>query len=120
MIQTLEAVIDEHGTVRLLEDVHLPAARRALVTILEDEPTVRSTARLCRILLTSSRSRHESVAVHEGWAGPCCIIPHSQPDKILTNRSRSRLRRVRRLILCGLHAMSQRIILITGANGDLG
>ena len=38
MIQTLEAVIDEQGVVRLLEDVHLPAARRALVTILEDEP----------------------------------------------------------------------------------
>ncbi len=38
MIQTLEAVIDEHGVVRLLEDVHLPAGRRALVTVLEDEP----------------------------------------------------------------------------------
>jgi hypothetical protein len=31
-----EAVIDEQGNVRLLEPVHLPAARRALVTILED------------------------------------------------------------------------------------
>ncbi len=39
MIQTLEAVIDEKGVVRLLEDVHLPAARRALVTILDDEPS---------------------------------------------------------------------------------
>jgi hypothetical protein len=39
MIQTLEAVIDEQGTVRLLEDVHLPGARRALVTILHDEPS---------------------------------------------------------------------------------
>lgn len=38
MIQTLEAVIDEHGAVRLLEQIHLPTARRALVTILEDEP----------------------------------------------------------------------------------
>lgn len=37
MIQTLEAVIDEHGVVRLLEDIHLPSARRALVTVLEDE-----------------------------------------------------------------------------------
>jgi len=38
MIRTLEAVIDEHGVVRLLEDIHLPAGRRALVTVLEDEP----------------------------------------------------------------------------------
>ncbi len=38
MIRTLEAVIDEQGVVRLLEDIHLPAARRALVTVFEDEP----------------------------------------------------------------------------------
>ena len=38
MIRTLEAVIDEQGRVRLLEIVHLPSARRALVTILDDEP----------------------------------------------------------------------------------
>ena len=38
MIRTIEATIDEQGTVHLLETVHLPAARRALVTILEDEP----------------------------------------------------------------------------------
>ena len=40
MIRTVEAVIDEQGNVRLLEPVRLPAARRALVTILEDEPRV--------------------------------------------------------------------------------
>ena len=38
MIRTIEAVIDEQGTVLLLETIHLPAARRALVTILEEEP----------------------------------------------------------------------------------
>jgi hypothetical protein len=38
MIRTIEAIIDEQGNVRLLDSVHLPAARRALVTILEDEP----------------------------------------------------------------------------------
>jgi len=37
MIQTVEAVIDENGRVKLLEDVRLPEARRALVTILEEE-----------------------------------------------------------------------------------
>ena len=36
MIRTVEAVIDEEGNVRLLERVHLPATRRALVTILEE------------------------------------------------------------------------------------
>ena len=38
MIQTIEAVIDERGTVRLLQPIHLPAARRALVTILDESP----------------------------------------------------------------------------------
>lgn len=38
MIRTIEAVIDESGQVKLLEKISLPAARRALVTILEDEP----------------------------------------------------------------------------------
>lgn len=38
MIRTVEAVIDEQGNVRLLEPVHLPSARRALITILEDRP----------------------------------------------------------------------------------
>lgn len=38
MIKTVEAVIDEHGQVSLLESVQLPAVRRALVTILEEEP----------------------------------------------------------------------------------
>src|SRR5262245_32315090 len=37
MIRTVEAVIDKNGKVRLLEAVQLPTARKALVTILEDE-----------------------------------------------------------------------------------
>lgn len=38
MIKTVEAVVDENGQVRLLEEIQLPAARRALVTILEEDP----------------------------------------------------------------------------------
>jgi hypothetical protein len=38
MIRTAEAVMDEHGNVRLLEPVEAASARRALVTILEEEP----------------------------------------------------------------------------------
>ncbi|GAB4530901.1 MAG: hypothetical protein Kow0063_09580 [Anaerolineae bacterium] len=40
MIKTIEAIIDEQGRVRLLESVRLPAARRALVTILEERPAI--------------------------------------------------------------------------------
>jgi len=38
MIRTIEALIDKEGRVRLLEQVHLSATHRALVTILEDAP----------------------------------------------------------------------------------
>jgi hypothetical protein len=38
MIQTFEAIIDESGTIRLLETVQVDAPRRALVTVLEEEP----------------------------------------------------------------------------------
>lgn len=37
MIQIYEAVIDHTGALRLLEPVSLPALRRALVTVLDDE-----------------------------------------------------------------------------------
>jgi hypothetical protein len=40
VIRTVEAVIDEHGEVHLPEGVELPAARRALVTILDEESPV--------------------------------------------------------------------------------
>jgi hypothetical protein len=43
MNRTVEAVIDEHGNVRLLESVRLPSARRALVTILEPRSTARAS-----------------------------------------------------------------------------
>ena len=55
MIQTVEAVIDEKGRVQLLEDVRLPEARRALVTILEEEPA----AGVSEITLMSEHSLAE-------------------------------------------------------------
>ena len=36
MLQTVEAIIDEAGNVRLLEPLHLASEHRALVTILDD------------------------------------------------------------------------------------
>ena len=38
MIQALEADIDEKGRVSLREPVRLPAARRAIVTVLDEPP----------------------------------------------------------------------------------
>lgn len=38
MIRTYEAVIDQSGRLHLLQPIELPGMRRALVTILEEEP----------------------------------------------------------------------------------
>ena len=67
MIQTLEAVIDEHGVVRLLEDIPLPAARRALATVLEDVPVGHpaETALLSEAALAEDWNRPEE---DEAWA----------------------------------------------------
>ena len=67
MIQTLEAIIDENGTVRLLEQLRIPAARRALVTILEEEPMARDAeaALLSEAALATEWNRPEEDAA---WA----------------------------------------------------
>ena len=59
MKQTVEAVIDTEGTVQLLEKVHLPSARRALVTILEEEPVASETALLSEASLAEDWNRSE-------------------------------------------------------------
>lgn len=63
MIRTVEALIDEQGNVHLLEPVPLGAARRALVTIL-DEPVagVSETALLSEAALAQDWSRPEEDA----------------------------------------------------------
>jgi hypothetical protein len=67
MIRTVEAVIDEHGNVRLLEPVQLPAGRRALVTILEERPGVgvSETALLSEAALAEDWNRPEE---DEAWS----------------------------------------------------
>ena len=66
MIQTIEALIDENGSVSLLKEVHLPSARRALVTILEqpaaDTP---ETALLSEAALATDWNRPEE---DEAWS----------------------------------------------------
>ncbi len=66
-MRTVEAVIDEGGVVRLLEEVHLPTSRRALVTILEEEPTSYrdETALLSEAALAEDWSRPEE---DEAWS----------------------------------------------------
>jgi hypothetical protein len=61
MIKTVEAVIDEQGRVRLLEPVAVPSSRRALVTILEEEPApdLHDTARLSERALAEDWNRPE-------------------------------------------------------------
>ena len=67
MLRTIEAVIDEQGNVRLLEAIRPPAVRRALVTILEQEPVdiVSETALLSEPTLAEDWSRPEE---DEAWS----------------------------------------------------
>ena len=68
MIQTIEAVIDEQGKVRLLQNVRLPQVRRALVTILEEKPrrfAVSETALLSEAALAEDWDRPEE---DEAWS----------------------------------------------------
>jgi hypothetical protein len=73
MVQTFEAIIDENGTIRLLEKVPVDAPRRALVTILEEEPAALSdeTALLSEASLAEDWNRPEEDAA---WS-------HLQPAK---------------------------------------
>jgi hypothetical protein len=67
MIRTLEAVIDEQGNVRLLEPIRLAGARRALVMIIEEQPTagVSETALLSEPALGEDWNRPEE---DEAWS----------------------------------------------------
>jgi hypothetical protein len=64
MIKTIEAIIDEHGNVHLLEQVQLSSARRALVMILEDAPSLpaNETALLSESALGKDWNRPEEDA----------------------------------------------------------
>ena len=46
-MRTIEATIDAHGAVRLLEHVELPTPRRALVTILDEGPAAQLDETTC-------------------------------------------------------------------------
>jgi hypothetical protein len=73
MIRTIEAVIDAQGKIRLAEPVRLPSPRRALVTILEDEPVLPADeiSLLSEAALAEDWNRAEE---DEAWA-------HLQPER---------------------------------------
>ena len=60
MIQTLEAEIDEHGSVKLAKPVHLQRSHRALVMIMPDEAS--SVADECALL--------SEAALAQDWNNP--------------------------------------------------
>ena len=61
MIRTVEAVVDQHGNVQLLEAVQVSVPRRALVTILDEGPTpcADETALLSEAALAEDWNRPE-------------------------------------------------------------
>jgi hypothetical protein len=72
MIQTVEAVVDETGQVRLLGEVRVDGPRRALVTVLEEAAIIPSEpALLAEAALAADWSRPEEDAA---WS-------HLQPAK---------------------------------------
>ncbi|NIM13458.1 MAG: hypothetical protein GTO45_15200 [Candidatus Aminicenantes bacterium] len=64
MIQTIEAVVNEQGEVRLLQPIRLSTERRALVTILEEKPVINvpETALLSEASLAEDWNRPEEDA----------------------------------------------------------
>jgi hypothetical protein len=79
MVRRVEAVVDGPGNVRLLEEVKLPGARRALVTIPDDAPRGDATA-----------LRSESALAH--WSRPeeDAAWSHLQPVRRLAWKRRGR------------------------------
>jgi len=73
MMRTVEAVIDERGNVQLLEAIQFSVPRRALVTILDEGPTLfaNETALLSEGALAEDWNRPEEDAA---WS-------HLQPAK---------------------------------------
>jgi len=73
MIRTVEGVLNPDGVVRLLESVPVAGARRALVMILDEEPSPQSneTALLSEAALAEDWNRPEEDAA---WA-------HLQPER---------------------------------------
>ena len=64
-MKTVEAIIETNGEVRLIEPLQVASPRRALVTILEEAPTVHDAALLSEAALAEDWNRTEE---DEAWA----------------------------------------------------
>jgi hypothetical protein len=64
-MKTVEAIIETNGEVRLMEPLQVASPRRALVTILEEAPTVHDAALLSEAALAEDWNRTEE---DEAWA----------------------------------------------------
>jgi hypothetical protein len=64
VLQTVEAIVDESGNVRLLEPLHLSSTHRALVTILDETHAIASaeTTLLSETALAADWDRPEEAA----------------------------------------------------------
>lgn len=71
MLRAVEAIIDERGNVRLLEEIVLPSSRRAIVTILEETPLIEEITLLSETALSEDWNRPEE---DEAWS-------HLQPPQ---------------------------------------
>ena len=69
MIQSIEAIIDPEGNVYLLESVKLSSSKKAIVTILEENPIISTseTALLSEATLAKDWLRPEE---DEAWSHP--------------------------------------------------
>ena len=67
MLHTFEAVIDKDGKIQPLEEAELPAGRRALVTVLDEEGSalISETALLSEAAFAEDWNRPEE---DEAWA----------------------------------------------------
>jgi hypothetical protein len=71
MLCPFEAVVDEQGHVRLLEDITLPATRRAVLIMLDEDPTLESeTALLSEPALADWNRPEEDAAWSHLQSGP--------------------------------------------------
>lgn len=83
MIRTIEATIDEHGGVVLQEAVALSAPRRALVTILEEEPHSNETALLSEAALAEDWNRPEEDTANKTDVQKQTITSQNMADSIV-------------------------------------
>ncbi|MBN2053806.1 hypothetical protein JW905_02710 [bacterium] len=67
MIRTVKAIVDAQGNVRVLEPIQLPAPRRALLTILDEDPQLilQETTLLSEAALAEDWSKPEE---EEAWS----------------------------------------------------